>query len=205
MKEPDAYRGVNCRFGMKGVIAAPHFDSRRNYIAMIRGRKRYVLLPPKECEKLRLYPRGHPSQRHSQILWSNLTEVMQHPDLFDAPATEVVLSMGEMLYIPSFWFHYIISQDASIQCNARSGESKEGKREIAKCGFVSYNGLGNDGKDGPEKRHQPFLEVQGEEEEGIDGGKVEEDGDGENASKKHKKQFLRRKRPVKERARNKEY
>lgn len=44
--------------------------------------------------------------------------------------------MGEMLYIPSFWFHYIISQDASIQCNARSGESVAGKEEISKCGFL---------------------------------------------------------------------
>lgn len=61
MKEPNMYRGklsslnafpcvgydvicssigVNCRFGMKGVTAAAHYDSRRNYIAMIRGRKR---------------------------------------------------------------------------------------------------------------------------------------------------------------------
>lgn len=34
--------GVNCRIGMKGVTAAAHYDSRRNYVAMIRGRKRYV-------------------------------------------------------------------------------------------------------------------------------------------------------------------
>lgn len=43
--------------------------------------------------------------------------------------------MGEMLYIPSYWFHYIISLDASIQCNARSGESDVGKEHIANCGF----------------------------------------------------------------------
>jgi hypothetical protein len=53
----------------------------------------------------------------------------------NSKATEVVLSMGEMLYLPSYWFHYIISQDASIQCNARSGESIEGKEFIDKCGF----------------------------------------------------------------------
>jgi hypothetical protein len=43
--------------------------------------------------------------------------------------------MGEALYIPSFWFHYIISQDSSIQCNARSGESDRWKDAIAECGF----------------------------------------------------------------------
>jgi hypothetical protein len=45
--------------------------------------------------------------------------------------------MGEMLYIPSFWFHYIVSQDASIQCNARSGDSDIGRKDITKCGFYS--------------------------------------------------------------------
>jgi hypothetical protein len=32
--------GVNCRFGMKGIAAAAHYDGRRNFIAMLRGRKR---------------------------------------------------------------------------------------------------------------------------------------------------------------------
>ncbi|RYH22135.1 hypothetical protein EON65_19670 [archaeon] len=59
----------------------------------------------------------------------------KHPDLYSARATEVVLRMGEALYIPSYWFHYIISQDASIQCNARSGEGEQGREEIAQCGF----------------------------------------------------------------------
>ena len=40
-------------------------------------------------------------------------------------APKVVLAMGEVLYIPSYWFHYIVSQDASIQCNARSGKGDD--------------------------------------------------------------------------------
>ncbi len=75
MKDVDMYRGINCRLGMKGVAAAAHYDGHRNFVAMVRGRKRYVLLPPSECERLELFPRGHPSSRHSQVSWSNLTEV----------------------------------------------------------------------------------------------------------------------------------
>jgi ribosomal protein L16 Arg81 hydroxylase len=48
-------------------------------------------------------------------------------------ATEVVVSSGDILYLPPFWFHYIISQDASIQCNARSGSSHIGSEAISKC------------------------------------------------------------------------
>lgn len=32
--------GINCRFGMRGVAAAAHYDGKRNFIAMLRGRKR---------------------------------------------------------------------------------------------------------------------------------------------------------------------
>lgn len=120
---------------MKGIIAAPHFDSRRNFVAMVRGRKRYILLPPNECKNLKLYPRGHPSARHSSISWADAGQLKQHPELASARATEVVLRPGEVLYIPSFWFHYIISQDASIQCNCRSGEAEDKRNAIDDCGF----------------------------------------------------------------------
>lgn len=33
-------KGINCRFGMKGVTATAHYDGHKNYIAMVRGRKR---------------------------------------------------------------------------------------------------------------------------------------------------------------------
>ena len=40
-----------------------------------------------------------------------------------------------MLYIPSYWFHYIVSLSYSAQCNSRSGEppNKEGFDDIDQC------------------------------------------------------------------------
>ena len=40
-----------------------------------------------------------------------------------------------MLYIPSFWFHYICSLDYSIQCNTRSGSppQQQGQQKIDAC------------------------------------------------------------------------
>lgn len=34
-----------------------------------------------------------------------------------------------MLYIPSYWFHYMCSLDHSIQCNTRSGPPPKGNNE----------------------------------------------------------------------------
>jgi len=49
---------------------------------------------------------------------------------------QVILSMGEMLYIPGNWFHYIVSQDASIQCNSRSGMSNVPSSSLGDCGHL---------------------------------------------------------------------
>lgn len=40
--DASGFKGINCRFGMRGVIAAAHYDGGRNHVAMVRGRKRYV-------------------------------------------------------------------------------------------------------------------------------------------------------------------
>ena len=44
----------------------------------------------------------------------------------EALAVETVLKAGEVLYIPSHWFHYITSLQKSAQCNVRSGIDLEG-------------------------------------------------------------------------------
>jgi hypothetical protein len=38
----------------------------------VRGKKRYVLLPPAACEHLFLLPRGDASARHSPVDWSKV-------------------------------------------------------------------------------------------------------------------------------------
>jgi len=127
------FKGINCRFGMRGIVQEAHYDGKRNFVAMVRGRKRYVLLPPSECNKLSLFPHGHPSGRHSDVDWSDAAAVQRAGAMGDALATEAVISSGDVLYLPSNWFHYIVSQDATIQCNARSGISDVGKDAIAAC------------------------------------------------------------------------
>jgi hypothetical protein len=52
MVDPDGERGINCRFGMKGVFAEAHYDPTRNWIVLLSGRKRYLLAHPRECSNL---------------------------------------------------------------------------------------------------------------------------------------------------------
>eukprot|EP00042_Codosiga_hollandica_P021025 m.71056 g.71056 ORF g.71056 m.71056 type:complete len:695 (-) comp50162_c0_seq4:1382-3466(-) len=134
MADPAMNRGINCRFGSRGVIAEAHFDEGRNFIALVRGAKRYIILPPSECLLTYLYPIGHPEGRHIKGDWSKL-DLETYPLLAHALATQVVIRAGEVLYLPSEWLHYPISLDNSIQCNARSGISIRGRNSIRDCGF----------------------------------------------------------------------
>ena len=130
-----ANKGIQCRFGMRGIIAEAHYDSGRNMVAMIKGAKRYILNPPRECKKLGLITdKEHPSYRHSVIDWSDISEATSR-GFASVDAVDTILQAGEVLYIPSYWFHYIVSLKYSIQCNSRSGSPphKEGQDEIEKC------------------------------------------------------------------------
>ena len=115
-------------------------------VAMITGAKRYILAPPKECSKLALVvEKAHPSFRHSMLNFDHIDLLHnQDPILKEMPekerkwleiakdslAIETVLKAGEVLYIPSHWFHYIISLQKSAQCNTRSGRHVTGSKEF---------------------------------------------------------------------------
>ena len=138
---PPEQKGIQCRFGERGVTAATHYDGGRNMVAMMTGAKRYILSPPNACPKLGVVTsRKHPSYRHSMLNFGRVTLLDENDDVVEmsdaerewlkiaskAPTLSTVLKAGEVLYIPSHWFHYIVSLQKSAQCNTRSGIHREG-------------------------------------------------------------------------------
>lgn len=141
MVDPEAERGINCRFGMKGIFAEMHFDPSRNWILVMGGQRRYLLAHPRECPNVQLFPFNHPSGRHSAINWSRPRQHMQEePRLAGfskAHLNEVVMQAGDALYLPTSWFHAIVSLNKSYQCNARSGKTDDFDTILGSCGFPS--------------------------------------------------------------------
>ena len=134
MVDPDQQRGINCRFGMKGVIAETHYDESRNFITLLGGQRRYILAHPRECKHMCLYPFGHPSARHSSVDWTN-PNLEDNPEFANGRVNEVVLQAGDAMYLPTYWLHFIVSLNINYQCNARSGTTYEYKSHIHDCGF----------------------------------------------------------------------
>lgn len=127
-------KGIHCRFGMKGVIAENHFDGSRNAIVVLGGERRYILSHPDQCKYLSLLPKGHPSARHSAVDWSN-PDLVQYPEFQLAKGNEVILQAGDVMYLPTDWFHFIVSLNLNFQCNTRSGINNDYQVPIHECGF----------------------------------------------------------------------
>ena len=134
MVQPQEQKGIHCRFGMEGVIAENHFDASRNAIVVLGGERRYILSNPNQCSNLALLPRGHPSARHSAINWAD-PDLEEYPQFQHATSNEVVLQAGDALYLPTHWFHYIVSLTLNFQCNTRSGVDDRYHEPIQECGF----------------------------------------------------------------------
>jgi len=142
---PKEQKGIQCRFGERGVTAATHYDAGRNMVAMITGAKRYILSPPKACPELAIIAENkHPAFRHSLLNFEHLNLIgdgMEVNDMseeerswleisYNSKSVDTVLKAGEVLYIPSHWFHYITSLQKSAQCNTRSGREIKGSKEF---------------------------------------------------------------------------
>ena len=135
-----ANKGIQCRFGMRGIIAEAHFDSGRNMVTMLKGAKRYILNPPSACKSLGIISdQRHPSYRHSVIDWSDIRQA-ESRGFTKVEGIDTIVKAGEVLYIPSYWLHYIISTRYSIQCNSRSGgpPGGEGQADIEECFGPSF-------------------------------------------------------------------
>ena len=62
-----------------------------------------------------------------EVDWSKPATWGKFPRFAGMPSHEVVQEPGDMLYLPTFYLHFINSIDTNYQCNTRSG--REGSRE----------------------------------------------------------------------------
>ena len=126
-------RGIVCKGGDAGVVGAEaHWDASRNFIAQVRGTRRFILADPEEACAMHLLPRGHASHRHSAVDWSQPAD--QWPaELRSVRAYDVVQRPGDVLYLPQYHVHYIISLDRNLQCNSVRGRDLRETPKTREC------------------------------------------------------------------------
>lgn len=113
---------ANLWLGSPGVVAQTHFDQEPNFAVQIAGHKRWILSPPSEAVEIMPYPYLHASHRQSMRPFRS-SGPSNDPLAFrfnqSIRGMEVLANPGNVLYIPPFWFHRVITEDESIAISTR--------------------------------------------------------------------------------------
>ncbi|MEP6635760.1 MAG: cupin-like domain-containing protein [Acidobacteriota bacterium] len=103
-------------FGPAGTVTPVHFDSAHNLLVQIHGRKKLLLIPPRQSRSL-YYPRldlGHVNYSPVDV---EAPDLQRFPLFKDVRPLEVCLEPGEVLFIPVRWWHYARALDVTISLN----------------------------------------------------------------------------------------
>lgn len=132
-KAPDA---VNFWMGDARAVTSMHRDHYENIYCVVKGRKDFILLPPTDLPwipyrnfRTATYRENRatgmfevvPTDGDSSVPWIPLDP--ENPDLVEYPryrrASPVKLSLraGDLLYLPSLWFHHVRQSHGCIALN----------------------------------------------------------------------------------------
>ncbi len=108
---------VNFWFGMKNVTAYTHYDTSHNLHSISYGKKRFILFPPEAYSDLKLYPCLHQFYRQIQM---PVNEVLESSTIQKLNGIDITLYPGDVLYIPPYWFHCVITLETTLSVNVWS-------------------------------------------------------------------------------------
>jgi hypothetical protein len=114
--DPAAIRNVNLWLSQRRSNIPLHFDTFDNLLAQVRGTKSVTLYAPNQSSSL--YPGRDGAEFASQIDMS-APDLEKFPRFRDSTAyARLVLAEGEMLYLPAFWWHHVVTDsDVSLSIN----------------------------------------------------------------------------------------
>ncbi|KWB76686.1 hypothetical protein WL40_00125 [Burkholderia ubonensis] len=103
-------RDVNFWFGQRDSCIPLHFDTFDNLLVQLRGTKSVRLLAPSQSPFL--YP-GRDGAEFASKVDIDAPDLARYP-LFSRAAVDYTfrLNPGEILYLPAFWWHYIVTESA---------------------------------------------------------------------------------------------
>ncbi len=114
---------TNLWIGEAGTISPAHYDFSDNFLTQIVGRKRVRLFAPTETQYI--YPHTlddklleTASAVHiSKVQDTDHLDTKRHPNIDRVCCYEGILNPGDILYMPSGWWHEIKSLDVAISVN----------------------------------------------------------------------------------------
>ena len=96
--------------GNGGGCTPMHFDNLSNFFTQLVGRKRLLLFPPEQWPHVYPYPCTHPMDSYAMVD-VEAPDLERFPSLARAKGLECTLNAGDVLWLPSFWFHHVRQLD----------------------------------------------------------------------------------------------
>ena len=118
------YADIRLWMGAAGQRSTIHNDNYHNLNAQLYGRKKFLLFSPEQHTQI--YAAAMNETCWASPVDPESPDYMQYPLFRDAEAREAILDAGDMLYIPIFWWHYVLALDLSISVSRFSyvGEAR---------------------------------------------------------------------------------
>ncbi|MCR9073192.1 MAG: cupin-like domain-containing protein [Alphaproteobacteria bacterium] len=105
---------INLWLGPAGNVTTLHYDTPNNFLAQVRGRKRLKMFSPWQAR--RLYPCRSKAYNMSQVN-IEAPDLDRFPRFKDVTMHEVEIEEGDLLFIPTYWWHQVYSLTAGISVN----------------------------------------------------------------------------------------
>jgi hypothetical protein len=106
-----------CWVGPRGATTGLHNDDEDNLLAQLRGHKRLLLYEPGDRPNLYVNSKYDAGTECCDVDPS-APDYERHPRLRHAhPPLEVILSPGDVLFMPKFWYHHVTSLSATVSVN----------------------------------------------------------------------------------------
>jgi hypothetical protein len=111
--KPPSEARTHVWFGTANTVSVLHHDRAPNWFAQVFGEKRFILFSPDQVQSL------YPQTRQLQVSAVDPVrpDLEAHPRFAEARPTVVTVRAGEILFLPSFWWHHVTSLSVSISVN----------------------------------------------------------------------------------------
>nr|WP_295869894.1 cupin-like domain-containing protein [uncultured Chitinophaga sp.] len=113
--DDDILDKVNLWMGGAGCDSGLHYDNSHNFFYQVCGRKEMVLFSPEDTPLL--YPSQLPGKWHMSEAELNDADVKKFPLISEATPYHCIVEPGDIIYIPTGWWHNVLSLDMSISVN----------------------------------------------------------------------------------------
>lgn len=118
IKPPDYFKkkhliSTNLWFAGEGNITPMHYDLVHNLYAQVIGRKRFILFAPEQTSLLYPFPKTSPIAHFSRVKLDD-PDPVKFPRFQRAKPLECIVEPGDILFIPTFWWHQVYSLSLSV-------------------------------------------------------------------------------------------